>query len=444
MEHELVQRQVEGTCRRTNGLSMIRSNNSCKKKVKSKKVEVNANELKNILEEIQDRIRVTQYDLRQLKDVDGSRTWREREAAELSDLIQRRLYAIQHPPNCTTAKTVACRMERRTLVLYPGNWNKYFLPINSSCNSSHLTNISRWPGLEGDIRVIEFPLWDKPVPAPDYMPLSLPRDIWRRLVRFHGDPGAWWVGQFFQYVLRPNQHLQDIIHNLTTTLDFQTPIVGVHIRLTDKKKEAKLHSLEEYMTQVEEYYKVLDLKEKNATRRIYLASDERKIFSDAKIKYPHYQILYNPESEKLGELKLRRYSVSSCLTDIFMLSRCSLVVATLSSNIGRLVYEIMQSLYPDGSLYFSSLDNDYFVHFQRPKLARARFPHSPRRQGVIKMQTGDLVKEGYKYPINFHNGFAEGINLRTKEKGKYPYYKVESVYDIVNTSYSHDDATGKL
>ncbi|XP_042225377.1 alpha-(1,6)-fucosyltransferase-like isoform X1 [Homarus americanus] len=469
LEHELARRQVERDVQENTWFINDQLNQLLKKKEETSNiVNINVDTVKNILEEIHDRKRVTQYDLRRLKDMDGLPTWREREAAELSELIQRRLYAIQHPPDCTTAKIVACRMERgcgigcdlhhvlfcmmaaygsqRTMVLKRGTWEQYFLPI-SSCNTSHITRHSKWPatGLEGDSRVVYFPDWDHPVPPPDYLPLSIPQDIWQRLLRFHGEPGAWWVGQFFQYLLRPNQYLQDNIHNLTTTLNFQTPIVGVHIRLTDKKKEAKLHDLEEYMNHVEEYYRTLDLKEKNATRRIYLATDDRNIFSNATIKYPNYQILYNPETDSLGEFKLRKFSKFSCVVDVFMLSRCSFVVGTLSSNVGRLVYEIMQTLYPDASSYFSSLDNDYFVYFQRPKLARARFPHYPRRSGVIMMQTGDLIKEGYRYPYNFHDGFAQGVNLRTMKRGKYPYYKVEKVYDIVNTSsYGHFDKTGKL
>lgn len=60
----------------------------------------------------------------------------------------------------------------------------------------------------------------------------------------------------------------------------------VHIRRTDKVgTEAAFHKLEEYMAHVELYFKHKELSEKIIKKRVYLATDEPKLFSEAKEKY---------------------------------------------------------------------------------------------------------------------------------------------------------------
>lgn len=62
-------------------------------------------------------------------------------------------------------------------------------------------------------------------------------------------------------------------------------IFRVHIRRTDKVgTEAAFHKLEEYMIHVEEYYKHKELSDKVDKKRVYLATDEPKLFSEAKRK----------------------------------------------------------------------------------------------------------------------------------------------------------------
>lgn len=59
----------------------------------------------------------------------------------------------------------------------------------------------------------------------------------------------------------------------------------VHVRRTDKVgSEAAFHGIEEYMEFVEEYYDKLEQKQKVDKRRVYLASDDTTVLSDAKTK----------------------------------------------------------------------------------------------------------------------------------------------------------------
>lgn len=61
-------------------------------------------------------------------------------------------------------------------------------------------------------------------------------------------------------------------------LGFQKPIVGVHIRRTDKVgTEASLHTVDEYMRGVEDYYLQLEMVQKVDKRRVFLASDDPKV-----------------------------------------------------------------------------------------------------------------------------------------------------------------------
>jgi len=63
-------------------------------------------------------------------------------------------------------------------------------------------------------------------------------------------------------------------------------VFRVYIRRTDKiKTEASLHTLDEYMVHVEEYYKLKELSGDVNRKRIYLATDEPTLFDEAKRKY---------------------------------------------------------------------------------------------------------------------------------------------------------------
>lgn len=61
------------------------------------------------------------------------------------------------------------------------------------------------------------------------------------------------------------------------TQKFQHPMVGIHIRRTDKVgTEAAFHGVPEYMKYVEEYYQGLELIEGRSVpvKRVYVASGE--------------------------------------------------------------------------------------------------------------------------------------------------------------------------
>ena len=65
-------------------------------------------------------------------------------------------------------------------------------------------------------------------PRPPYVPLALgiPDDIADELLRLHGNPSVWWVGQFLRYLWRPQPWLDEELVRTQIELDFQHPIVG--------------------------------------------------------------------------------------------------------------------------------------------------------------------------------------------------------------------------
>ena len=72
--------------------------------------------------------RVAQYDLKRLSDLDGLGSWREKEANDLSDLIQRRLHALQHPDECSKARKLICNLNKVSFFLFFGS--KIILKFN--------------------------------------------------------------------------------------------------------------------------------------------------------------------------------------------------------------------------------------------------------------------------------------------------------------------------
>jgi glycoprotein 6-alpha-L-fucosyltransferase len=51
-------------------------------------------------------------DLDTLSEVDGYAAWREKEASDLSDLVQRRIDYLQNPEDCSTARKLVCNLNK--------------------------------------------------------------------------------------------------------------------------------------------------------------------------------------------------------------------------------------------------------------------------------------------------------------------------------------------
>ncbi|KAF2892960.1 hypothetical protein ILUMI_13212 [Ignelater luminosus] len=391
-------------------------------------------------------------DMDKLAEADGYATWREKEANELDNLVQTRFHYLQNPPDCKKAKKLVCNLNKgcgygcqlhhvvycfmvaygtqRTLILkskgwryHKGGWEEVFKPISETCTDPEGESSSNWPG-NSHTQVLTLPIIDSISPRPPFLPLSIPEDLAPRLIRLHGDPIVWWVGQFLKYLLRPQEKTAALIQNAIANLGFRRPIVGVHVRRTDKVgTEASYHGIEEYMSAVDEYYNQLELKEKVDKRRIYLATDDPKVITDARNKYPHYEILGDATISKTAAVSTRYSdtSLQGIILDIHMLSMSDFLVCTFSSQVCRIAYEIMQNYFPDASAKFRSLDDVYYYGGQSAHNRIAVMAHDSHRSGEIQLMPGDLVG----IAGNHWNGYSKGRNLRTNQIGLFPSFKVK-------------------
>lgn len=401
-------------------------------------------------------------DLQLLGSADGAGAWRAREHQELSDIMQSRIHSLQNPADCSAARKLVCNLNkgcgygcqlhhaiycfmvaygtRRTMVLQSsgwryasGGWESVFKPISNTCASpSDQTTYTMWRGEQADenTKVVMLPIVDSLSGRPPYMPLSIPEDLSERLLRLHGHPAVWFIGQFVRYMLRPQPRLAEALQSTLKAMDFKNPIVGVHVRRTDKVgTEAAFHGIEEYMVHIEEYYNRLELQRPVDARRVYLASDDPDVLEDARKKYPKYTFIGDVNIAKSAGLD-QRYGEESLLgviKDIHFLSLTDYLVCTFSSQVCRVAYEIMNAMHPDASTWFHSLDDIYYFGGQNAHEQIAMYAHTAEGNDEIDLQPGDVVGVAG----NHWDGFSKGHNRRTGRVGLYPSYKVRDKTVIV-------------
>ncbi|XP_041468749.1 alpha-(1,6)-fucosyltransferase-like isoform X1 [Lytechinus variegatus] len=416
-----------------------------------------------ILEDGGEQQRSIMTDIYNLSRVDGYSSWRQKEAKELTNLVQQRLRYLQNPKDCSKAKKLVCNLNKgcgygcqvhhvaycmivayatqRTLILDSKGWRyaregweKFFLPLSENCLDRTGDSTGRWGDASRieNVQVVDLPIVDGLHPRPDFLPLAIPEDISQRLLRLHGHPIVWWVGQIMTYIQRPQPALQEDIDKMKEALGFTNPIVGLHVRRTDKVgTEAAFHGIEEYMFHAEEYYQRLERKQEVPVRKIYLATDDASLLKEAERKYPNYVFVSDNAISKSAGLS-SRYSEDSLrgvIVDIYFLSRSDFLVCTFSSQVCRVAYEMMQYIHEDAASYFRSLDDIYYYGGQNAHLQSVLYEHKPRSgTDEIEMLPGDTIGVAG----NHWDGYSKGTNHRLagRRGGLYPSYKVEDKTDI--------------
>lgn len=195
------------------------------------------------------------------------------------------------------------------------------------------------------------------------------------------------------------------------------------MRRTDKVgTEAAFHSIEEYMTHVEDYFLTLEINGTTVPRRIFLASDDARVIEEARKKYPQYEIIGDAEVARMAAVSTRYTdtALNGIILDIHLLSLSDYLVCTFSSQVCRVAYEIMQTLYPDAAHRFKSLDDIYYYGGQNPHNRQVVIPHKARNHDEMHMQPGDFVGVAG----NHWDGFSKGKNTRTNQVGLFPSFKV--------------------
>ncbi|CAG0899213.1 unnamed protein product [Cyprideis torosa] len=315
---------------------------------------------------------------------------------ELGQLVQTRIEALQNPNDCESARKLVCDLTKicgfgcqvhhlayclivayatnRTLILksqgwrYNRNgWHTVFQPLSRTCTDVLPGGSRKWSAPDAHrFPVVQLPIIGSLSPHPPYLPNAIPKELSERLIRAHGDPAVWWVGQFASYLLRPLDPLREFLVQAKKKLRFhnESPIVGVHIRRTDKVgTEASFHSLEEYFKFVELFFEQEEKRRgMKLQRRAFIATDDPLVIEEARRNMSSYEILGDPMVAKTASLS-SRYSFDSLrniVLDIHVLSKCSYLVCTFSSNVCRLSYELMQTDHADASHAFKSLDDVWY------------------------------------------------------------------------------------
>ena len=196
----------------------------------------------------------------------------------------------------------------------------------------------------------------------DILPLTIPPDLYSRISSFHSAPVLWWVGQVVRYVFRPKKEIQKFIDKSAESLGFTGSVIGLQIRRTDKHIEAPPQPLKKYMAEVKYYFGRVESKQngENINRKVFLATDAPDLLSEVREMYPDYTFLSNNTMSRLASLPRTRYteeSLHGILTDLWLLARCEFLVCTLSSNVCRVAYQLMQTLRGDATRNVVSVDD---------------------------------------------------------------------------------------
>ncbi|XP_071963471.1 alpha-(1,6)-fucosyltransferase-like [Antedon mediterranea] len=457
IEHEKLRRKVD------NGITefwfYVRSELQKLKEKSSDKIVKDRIDV--VLEDAGNQQRSIMTDLYNLSIVDDTGQWKISAAKALSDTVQQRFYYLQNPIDCGNAKKLVCNLNKgcgygcqvhhvayclilaygtqRTLILEsrgwrysPEGWERWFMPLSNTCRDRKGSTTGRWgrPESMENIQVVDLPIVDGLHPRPNFLPLAVPEDLAKDLIHLHGHPIVWWVGQVLKYILRPNDLLQKQINDMEIKHSFQHPIVGVHVRRTDKVgTEAAFHDISEYMKHVEEYYELIKRRQKVDKKNVYLATDDPNLLEETRKKYPDYHFISDNDISKSASIN-QRYtdnSLRGVILDIHFLANSDFLVCTFSSQVCRVAYEIMQTLHPDASSYFRSLDDIYYFGGQNEHRQRAIYPHDPRNSAETHLKPGDLIAVAG----NHWDGYSKGTNrdLAGSKPGLYPSYKVEDKID---------------
>lgn len=132
--------------------------------------------------------------------------------------------------------------------------------------------------------VVQVPIVDALSYRPAYLPLAIPRDIESELSTLHGNPYVWWCGQLVRFLWRYQPTIRKFVEDALQEMKFAVPIVGIHVRRTDKVgSEAAFHSVAEYFEWVEQFFRQYELEHGPvAKRRVFIATDEPSVITEAR------------------------------------------------------------------------------------------------------------------------------------------------------------------
>ena len=76
------------------------------------------------------------------------------------------------------------------------------------------------------MQVVYLPDINRINPQPPFLPQAIPRELADKLFTFHGKPFAWFAGQLFSYLSRPNEELKRYFAERRKSVNITKPYVG--------------------------------------------------------------------------------------------------------------------------------------------------------------------------------------------------------------------------
>lgn len=169
----------------------------------------------------------------------------------------------------------------RTLVVKNSHIFSYFEPIGIDCpiDSSRIKSASKGIDFTKD-DIIYINSAKSHLDAQAHSKALINKAARQVYSHKHKEPLAWLMGQFVSYIMRYNDQFQTKAEEFAKQIGFKKGCVGVHVRRTDKKNEAKLYQLGEYMRHVDLYYE----QHSNDSKCVYLITDEKAVLIEARTR----------------------------------------------------------------------------------------------------------------------------------------------------------------
>jgi len=260
-----------------------------------------------------------------------------------------------------------------------------------------------------------------------YNPPALPQDLCSQVPRIVEDPGAWWMGQIVSYLLRPRPDLKEVLDQYQRSLGLSRPLVGMHVRRTDKigtgVLSAKALPIAKYIRRAQAFWRLTRLEagiENNMwqEQKVYVASDDPRVLREVRSSYPNLTVLGDINIAKSAALKTRfsEDSVTGMIQDLFMLAKADFTVCSYTSNICRMLFELQQARGEDGGRV-ESLEGFWFYHFHK----------QPQAKVVVTRAEGDF-QLGDQLRLIWTDQFLQGLtrwevfHLRTGERKRFPLF----------------------
>nr|CDS34799.1 alpha (1,6) fucosyltransferase [Hymenolepis microstoma] len=489
LSHHILQRRAVRLARESRYLVQYKLNQWCEKLPPEEEFRKEMDEFLNVFSGITDLLEVN---VEGLARVDGAGAAQRNALQRITDAFNAELNKLQNPEDCSKAKHLVvdfnkgcgfgCQIHHAShcfrLAIASGrvlHLRSDKLTYSEQGFVSVFQPLTKCPLLEEESEVVDV-LWGSPgfetatyvfcpiveelKPVPEYAHPAVPASIAEPLNHLHGAPSVWVSGHLSAYLMRlQNGEIATSMDKLLKSIRDPTdpaPVVGVHVRRTDKiNTEAKYHKFEEYMYYVDQYYNRLDAERtisaqtegwrgddafvpmKPYKRRVFIATDDPNVFKEARDQFgskldpdgqPLYEFIGDAHRAESASLSTRytHGSLLAVVADVIALSHTDYLVCTFSSQIGRLAYELMQT-YPlelgDASMRCQSLDDSYYYGGQQQWY-----------QTAIVDDKASNIKAGDRVGVlgNHWNGYAKVILPKSLKEAILPAYKFESSFKRID------------